>query len=76
MIHVKEINALTGYIRGGCTPVGMKKLFPTVIQESAKDFDEIIISGGRIGMQILLNPLDLAKVVNAKFGDIIVSQCL
>ena len=71
MIHVKEINAVTGYIRGGCTPLGMKKLYPTVIQESAKNFDEIIISGGKIGMQIFLNPLDLAKVVNAKYADII-----
>ena len=71
MIHVKEINAITGYIRGGCTPLGMKKLFPTVIQESAKEFDEIIISGGKIGMQILLNPLDLANVTHAQFGDII-----
>ena len=71
MIHVKDINAITGYIRGGCTPLGMKKLFPTVIQESAKEFDEIIISGGRIGMQILLNPLDLANVTHAQFGDII-----
>lgn len=71
MIHVKDINAVTGYIRGGCTPLGMKKLYPTVIQESAKNFDEIIISGGKIGMQILLNPLDLAKVVNAQFADII-----
>lgn len=71
MIHVKDINAITGYIRGGCTPLGMKKLFPTVIQESAKNFDEIIISGGKIGMQILLNPLDLANVIHAQFSDII-----
>lgn len=71
MIHVKDINAITGYIRGGCTPLGMKKLFPTVIQESAKEFDEIIISGGKIGMQILLNPLNLANVTHAQFGDII-----
>lgn len=71
MIHVKDINAITGYIRGGCTPLGMKKLFPTVIQESAKEFGEIIISGGKIGMQILLNPLDLANVTHAQFGDII-----
>lgn len=71
MIHVKDINAITGYIRGGCTPLGMKKLFPTVIQESAKEFDEIIISGGKIGMQILLNPLDLANVTHAQFDDII-----
>ena len=68
---MKDINAITGYIRGGCTPLGMKKLFPTVIQESAKKFDEIIISGGKIGMQILLNPLDLANVTHAQFGDII-----
>lgn len=71
MIHVKDINQVTGYIRGGCTPLGMKKLFPTVIQESAKDFDEIIISGGKIGLQILLNPKDLAKVVKATFADVI-----
>lgn len=71
MIHVKDINAVTGYIRGGCTPLGMKKLYPTVIQESAKAFDEIIISGGKLGMQILLNPLDLAEAVNGKFADVI-----
>lgn len=71
MIHVKDINAVTGYIRGGCTPLGMKKLYPTVIQESAKNFDEIIISGGKLGMQIILNPLNLVKVVNGKFADII-----
>ena len=72
MIHVKDINAVTGYIRGGCTPLGMKKLYKTVIQESAKNFDEIIISGGKIGVQILLNPLDLANVIHAEFGDVIV----
>ena len=72
MLPVKEINGVTGYILGGCTPLGMKKLYPTVIQESAKQFDEIIISGGKLGMQILLNPLDLAGAVNGKFADIIV----
>ncbi|MBR1736414.1 MAG: Cys-tRNA(Pro) deacylase [Firmicutes bacterium] len=71
MIHVKDINKITGYIRGGCTPLGMKKLYPTVIDISAQNFDKIIISGGRIGSQIILSPLDLAKVVNAKFSDII-----
>lgn len=71
MIHVKDINAVTGYIRGGCTPLGMKKLYPTVIQESAADFDEIIISGGKIGVQIILNPQDLVKVVNGKLADVI-----
>lgn len=72
MIHVKDINAVTGYIRGGCTPLGMKKLYPTVIEESAKNFNEIIISGGKLGMQIILNPLDLAKVVNGQFANITV----
>ena len=71
MIRVKDINAVTGYIRGGCTPLGMKKLYPTVIHNSAKDFDEIIISGGRLGMQILLNANDLVKTVDGKFADVI-----
>lgn len=72
MIHVKDMNAVTGYIRGGCTPLGMKKLYPTVIEESAKGFDEIIISGGRLGVQIIVNPFDLAKAVNGKFASIAV----
>lgn len=71
MIHVKDINRITGYIRGGCTPIGMKKLYPTVIHQSAQSFDEIIISGGRIGAQIMIAPTDLASVVNAKFADIV-----
>lgn len=70
LIHVKEIFGLTGYIRGGCTPIGMKKQFVTVIDETAQLFDEIIISGGRIGAQIFLNPLDLEKVIPCKFEDI------
>lgn len=74
MLRVKDINAVTGYIRGGCTPLGMKKQFPTIIQESARHFDEIIISGGKLGMQILMNPLDLAEVVNGKFGDVIATE--
>ena len=71
MLHVKDINTVTGYIRGGCTPVGMKKLFPTYIHESAEHFDKIIISGGQLGAQIHLDPKELAKVVNAEFADII-----
>lgn len=73
MVHVKEINKVTGYIRGGCTPLGMKKLYRTFIQESAKEFAQIIISGGKVGMQILLNPIDLANVIHAEFGDVIVN---
>lgn len=70
MIPVKEINNVTGYIRGGCTPVGMKKLFPTFIQQSAEQFDKIIISGGQLGVQIHLNPKDLLWVVNGTYADI------
>lgn len=74
MIHVKEINNITGYIRGGCTPVGMKKNYMTVIHESVNDFDEIIVSGGKIGVQILLSPIDLIQVTGAVTGDIIVKK--
>lgn len=70
MIHVKDINKITGYIRGGCTPLGMKKLYPTVIDASAQELDKIIISGGRIGSQIFLSPQDLAQAVNGKFIEI------
>lgn len=71
MIHVKDITSITGYVRGGCTPLGMKKQFPTVVHESARDFDEIYISGGRIGTTITLNPADLIKVVRGQYCDII-----
>ena len=71
MLPVKEINQVTGYIRGGCTPLGMKKLYPTVIQEEAQQHEKIIVSGGKLGSQIELAPLDLAKVVNAQFADVI-----
>lgn len=69
MIHVKDITKITGYVRGGCSPLGMKKLYPTIIQESAQQFDAIYVSGGRIGSTILVNPNALAQVVNAKFAD-------
>jgi Cys-tRNA(Pro)/Cys-tRNA(Cys) deacylase len=71
LIHVKDIFALTGYIRGGCTPIGMKKAFPTVIHDSVTLFDTVIISGGRIGAQIFIAPADLVKVTRAKVADII-----
>ena len=61
MIHVKDINAITGYVRGGCTPIGMKKLFPTYIQESAKDYDQIYVSGGRIGYTLLASIVAIDK---------------
>ena len=72
LIHVKDITAVTGYIRGGCTPIGMKKQYATIIDKTALNFPEIIISGGKIGVQIFINPGDLASITNAKFEDIIV----
>ena len=71
MLPVKDINKVTGYIRGGCTPIGMKKQFPTVIHESAAGLPEMIVSGGRLGEQIILKPEDLCKVTGGKFADII-----
>lgn len=71
MVHVKDINAVTGYIRGGCIPIGMKKNYPTVINESAKEHEKIIVSGGRLGLQIILKPDDLVKVTNGRYADII-----
>ncbi len=70
MIPVKDITRVTGYVRGGCSPLGMKKLFPTVIHNSAEAFSEIYVSGGRIGLSIRVNPKALAEVVCAKFEDI------
>ncbi len=70
MIAVKDINKVTGYIRGGCSPIGMKKEYKTVIDETAILFDTICISAGKIGYQVELNPEDLAKLVNAEFVDI------
>ena len=71
LVPVKEIQGLTGYIRGGCTPIGMKKLFPTVNQESAKNYEKIIVSGGKLGLQLELSPKDLCKVVKGEYGDVI-----
>ena len=71
MIHVKDINKVTGYIRGGCSPVGMKKLYPTFVHESGQGLEVIIVSGGKIGFQIELNPEDLQKIINFKYADII-----
>lgn len=72
LIPVKEILALTGYVRGGCTPIGMKKKFPTVIHETVQHFDTVIISGGRIGAQIWLSPRDLIAVTGAKLANVTV----
>lgn len=66
MIHVKDLLALTGYIRGGVSPIGMKKKFPTWIDESALEFDEITVSSGTRGAQLLLNRASLLQFVQAK----------
>ena len=67
MIQVKELLGLTGYIRGGCSPVGMKKKYPTYIDETAIVFDEIYVSAGMRGMQVKLNPEALAEYIGAEF---------
>lgn len=71
MIHVVDINKITGYIRGGCSPIGMKKKFKTVVDSSSNLLDTMIISGGKIGFQIELAPKDLVGIVDASIEKII-----
>lgn len=70
MIPVKELLPLTGYIRGGCSPIGMKKLFPTYIHQTAAHFEQIYISAGQRGLQVLLSPADLIREVKAQTADL------
>ena len=72
MIHVSEITPLTGYVRGGCSPLGMKKMFKTFFHESCLEHSTIIVSAGKIGWQIELDPQELIKLTNARVFDIIV----
>ena len=72
MIKQKDLLPLTGYVHGGCSPVGMKKQFPTFIHESAQDLDKIFVSAGKLGRQIELSPQDLAEVSRGTFADIII----
>ena len=72
MIHQKELLPLTGYIHGGCSPVGMKKQFPTVFHETAEILDSICVSAGKIGYQVEVNPADLMALVGAKTADLTV----
>ncbi len=71
LIKVKELLPLTGYVRGGCSPVGMKKSFPTFIDETAQLFENIYVSAGIRGMQIRIAPLDLLKICDGEFYDLI-----
>ena len=70
MIHVKDINKITGYIRGGCTSIGMKKQYVTRISDKARQLPLVIVSGGRIGSQIELSPEDLLKACRGEFASI------
>lgn len=71
MIKQKELLPLTGYVRGGCSPIGMKKLYPTYIDETAQLFEKIYFSAGIRGTQILMNPADLTEVIDGKYADLI-----
>ena len=71
MIHVKDMLGITGYIRGGCSPIGMKKHFPTYIHPTASGFDKIYVSAGQRGLQIQIAPADLIKVAQAIEADLI-----
>ena len=71
MIKARDLEPKTGYVHGGCSPIGMKKKFPTYIDETAEMYDTIVISGGRVGLQIELAPTDLARITGAEFCDIV-----
>ena len=70
MVKMKDLLSLTGYIHGGCSPIGMKKFFPTVFDQSAINFDKIVFSAGKVGHQVEVNPTDLKKVIDYKIADI------
>lgn len=71
MIRQKELLPLTGYMHGGCSPIGMKKQFPTFIHETAKRYEKMFVSAGKVGFQIELSPDDLAGTVGCEFADIV-----
>lgn len=71
MIAVKELLPLTGYVRGGCSPIGMKKVFLTLVHQTALEYETIIFSGGKIGVQVEMNPNDLSKLIRVSFKDIV-----
>ena len=70
MLHVSELTPLTGYVRGGCSPVGMKKLYPTLLDQSAEDQATILVSAGRIGSQVELAPADLLRLTNGRLAEL------
>ena len=74
MIHVREITELTGYVRGGCSPIGMKKQYSTVIHSSCEELDTMMVSAGKIGFQVELDPKELLKLTRGITADIIVED--
>ena len=70
LLHVAELQKITGYVRGGCSPIGMKKSYPTWIDESAELWDEIAVSAGRRGCQVILAPADLLRAADAAEADL------
>lgn len=74
MVHVKDITPLTGYVKGGCSPIGMKKRYTTVVDISARAQETIVVSAGRIGDQIELAPAHLEQVTGCRFADIAISE--
>lgn len=70
MLSLKDLTAVTGYVRGGCTCIGMKKQFPVRMDQTAEQFSEIHVSGGKIGIQLKLSPEDLRKAANAEYADL------
>ena len=71
LMHVRDLEPTTGYVRGGCSPVGMKRAYPTFVDETAQLFDRIGISGGKIGVQLTVNPEELAAFCHAAFVDLV-----
>lgn len=74
MLPVKDIQKFTGYIRGGCSPIGMKKSYPTYLDESAQELDSIIVSAGKIGFQVELAPDQLIRATEGKYADLVTGK--
>lgn len=74
MLHVKELLPLTGYVRGGCSPIGMKKSFFTTFHREAETLEQIAVSAGKIGVQVVLEPKALVRLVGGQFADVVKEQ--
>ena len=74
MVHVSELNGLTGYVRGGCSPIGMKKRYPTLFHRSVEELDTVTVSAGKIGCQVELSPKALLPLINAKTADLTIEE--